>query len=125
MLNKQLIRKVIILPLVGIWLCWLCWLWHPTIVTGQSTANLADPVIYRSNSEVIIRPGSLILADNHRAAEEQEKTESDQNASAQDNATPDKTNPSAQQKSKTKPLKTFVPSEKVKADQAVDFPFDI
>jgi hypothetical protein len=120
MLNKQLIRKVIILPLVGIWMCWLG---HPAIVTGRSSVDLPDPSIYPSNSEVIIRPGRFILADNHQTAEE--KAESNQSAAAQENAKPDKTNPSAQQKSKTKPLKTFVPSEKVKADQAVDFPYDI
>ena len=122
MLNNQIIKKVIIAPLVGIWLCWL---WHPAMVTGQSTADLPDPAIYPSNSEVIIRPQPIILAENHETAEQKEKAESDQSASAPENATPDKTDSSAQQKSKTRPLKTFVPSEKVKADQAVDFPYDI
>jgi hypothetical protein len=120
--NKQLIKKMITLPLVGIWLCWL---WHPATVTGQRTVDLPDPAICPSNIEVIIRPRRIILADSHETAEEKENAESDQSASAQENAPPDKTNSSAQQKSKTKPLKTFVPSEKVKADQAVDFPYDI
>jgi len=122
MLNKQHFNIVIILPLVGIWLCWL---WHPAIVTGRRTAHLPDPAIYPSSSEVTIRPGPIILADSHATAEEREKAESDPGASTQENATQDKTNPAAQQKSKTEPLKTFVPSEKVKADQAVDFPYDI
>jgi hypothetical protein len=66
MLNKQLIKRMIIPPLVGIWL------WYPAIVTGQRTADLPDPAITPSNSEVIIRPGRIILADNHETAEKKD-----------------------------------------------------
>jgi hypothetical protein len=57
---------------------------------------------------------------------EKEKTESSSERNAGDSEEETKTGKSKQDSgAKPKPLKSFVPSEKIEADQAVDFPYDI
>ena len=57
---------------------------------------------------------------------EKEKTESSPEPDAWDSEKETKTEKSKQESgAKPKPLKSFVPSEKIEADQAVDFPYDI
>ena len=66
---------------------------------------------------------SIVLAQN-------DKTAPDENGKSQSGSETDESEPAADDKNKSsnaksKPLKPFVPSEKIPGDQAVDFPVDI
>jgi hypothetical protein len=66
-------------------------------------------------------PVLLVLKDQTATTEKQQSGPSEEDAAA-----PEKEKDTSPQQGKKKtPLKGFVPSEKIKADKAVDFPADI
>ena len=122
MLNNQThIKWLITLPLL---LC-LGVVWQPRGAAGRSITEFSKRPTYRNGVEARVQPHGIMLADNHRTEEQTGKTgASDDGAAEKKNAT-DKKNKAKKEDNKTKPLKSFVPTEKVKADQAVHFPYDI
>ena len=66
-------------------------------------------------------PVVIVLKDPAGTAEKQKPGGPEKNAAA----TEKKNTTSQKQREKKTPLKDFVPSEKIKADKAVDFPADI
>jgi hypothetical protein len=68
-------------------------------------------------------PDRIVLAENKQAAEENNAAGATQGGQAEEKSATDTAIPAGKDKGKT--LKTYVPTEKVKADQAVDFPYDI
>ncbi len=115
-------KYVLTLPLVGVGFCLL---WYPTCFAGRSPAELPGPAGFRTDSEGRVQPDEIILAENNQNAEERNPARTAQNGQAEEKPAMDNAKPSSKEKNKTKALKTFEPSEKVKADQAVDFPYDI
>jgi hypothetical protein len=66
---------------------------------------------------------SIVLAQNDKtASEDNEKSTSGSETEKSEAAADEKNKPS---EAKSKPLKPFVPSEKIPGEQAVDFPVDI
>ena len=110
------------LPLLGVWFCLQ---WQPTCLAGHSTTELLDPAACHSNGEASMRPDGVILAENKQAAEKKNPAGAAQNGQAKEKSATNNANPPAKEKNTTKTLKPFEPTEKVKADQAVDFPYDI
>jgi len=66
-------------------------------------------------------PVLIVLQDQSSTTEKQKSAPSGEDPAA----TGKKKDPSPQQTKKKAPPKSFVPSEKIKADKAVDFPADI
>lgn len=67
----------------------------------------------------------LMIADNHNGSRTEPISNSEPEQPASDAQKDSRPNPKPDQKVKKKPLKPFNPSERIKADQAVDFPSDI
>tara|TARA_Y100000031_G_scaffold102725_1_gene112596 strand:+ start:92 stop:433 length:342 start_codon:yes stop_codon:yes gene_type:complete len=65
------------------------------------------------------------LAENNGNPEDENTTGSTEKNGSEQKTEPKKKSTSPKSREKTAPRKPFVPSEKVKADQAVDFPYDI
>ncbi len=77
----------------------------------------ASPNFFTVNEE------ATVLAQNDiTAAEDNEKSKSESGTNGSEVAADDKNKSSS---AESKPLKPFVPSEKIPGDQAVDFPVDI
>ena len=68
---------------------------------------------------------SADLSENNRSAEDKNGTESAPGEDPEQTPDTDSESKSSKQKSNTDTVKSFTPTEKVKADQAVDFPYDI
>jgi len=122
MLNKRIV-KTVFMPLL-VW-AWVCLPWLPAVAAGHSTTELLDPAAYPSNGEAQMGPDRIVLAENKPAAEEDNAAGTTQEGQAEEKSATENANPPGKDKGKTKTLKTYVPTEKVKADQAVDFPYDI
>ena len=95
-----------------------------TALPATTTVKAPKKRIIDSKKETFLR-GRLLIAQNSGKSQEKNAT-----GSAADNDRKQKTEKKTQNqapasKSKTDPLTVFEPSEKVKADQAVDFPYDI
>ncbi len=120
MLNKLIIKTVIMSVLV-----WVCLPWLPAVAAGHRTVERLNPATYLSNGQARMRPDRIVLAENKQTAEEDNAAGANQESQAAEKSATDNANPPGKDKAKTKTLKTYVPTEKVKADQAVDFPYDI
>ena len=124
MLNNKDKKRIIFLR--RLFLVWLCFVWLPL---SLSTADSIDPVRAESvlfqNEATVVRPHNFMVAENNRKAEDKNGSDA---APGQDPEQKPETNGErkpSKQKNKTDSLKSFEPTEKVKADQAVDFPYDI
>ena len=112
------------------------WLLTPVLlglgVAGPS-AGFADntrpefssPSTFRFDADVMAQPRAMILADNHGAGEQTDKTGISSDDKTQQKTATNNEKKTLKDKNETKGLKSFEPTEKVKADQAVDFPYDI
>jgi hypothetical protein len=120
MLNKRIMKTVIMSLLV-----WGCLPWLPAVAAGHRTIEPLAPATYLSNAEAQMGPDRIVLAENKQAAEEDNAAGATQAGPTEEKSATDTANPAGKDKAKTKTLKTYVPTEKVKADQAVDFPYDI
>ena len=122
MLNNRTRKKwLITLPL----LLWLGVVWHPRSIVGSYITEFSELPAHRNNMETLTQPHGIRLADNHSTQEQTGKTGTSDNGAAKTKTATDNKNKVKKEDNKTKPLKSFVPTEKVKADQAVDFPYDI
>ncbi len=99
--------------------------WPPTGFADRCMAEFSDSPAYRKGIEVLVLPQGILLADSHRTEEQTGKTTTSDHGAAEKKTATDNKNKAKKEDSKTKPLKSFEPTEKVKADQAVDFPYDI
>ena len=106
-------------------LLWLVVLWQPTGFASRSVTECWGPSSYRSGAEAMAQPNGFILVDNHRTDEQTSKTDTSNSAQAGEKTATNNEKKTKKENNKTKPLKSFEPTEKVKADQAVDFPYDI
>ena len=120
MLNKSIMITVIMSLLA-----WVGLLWLPALAAGHRTIESLAPTTYRLKAEARMRPEGIILAESKQAVEEENAAGANQAGQAEEKPATDNTNPAGKDKAKIKTLKTYVPTEKVKADQAVDFPYDI
>ena len=91
-----------------------------------ATTTVKDPkdIIIDSNKETFLR-ARLRIAQNSGKSQEKNATDPAGDNDGRQKSEKKTQNQAPGSKSKTDPLKTFEPSEKVKADQAVDFPYDI
>jgi hypothetical protein len=122
MLNNRMPKKwLLTMPL----LLWLVVLWQSPGFAGRSIAEFSDPSAFRSGAEAMAQPHGFILSDNHRTDEVTRKKDASDSGAAGDNSAKNNENETKKENNKTKSLKSFEPTEKVKADQAVDFPWDI
>jgi len=104
----------------------LCLMWLPPSISSADRINPdhAESVPVQ-NKPKAVRQSKFMVAENNRSAEAEDGTES---ASGEDPEQKPATNSESKpvkQKSNTDSVKSFEPTEKVKADQAVDFPYDI
>ena len=99
----------------------------PLAMGKRVDASTADKQLSEYSTFGAVKRESIILAQNDSStSEDKEKTTSgsETNGSGSESeSTEDDKNKSSDAKSK--PLKPFVPSEKIPGDQAVDFPVDI
>lgn len=94
-----------------------------SMVRAASSHN--DPLPSSSDFSML-KDIALAQLEKKKTKTEKEKTESSSERNAWDSEEETKTEKSKQDSgAKPKPLKSFVPSEKIEADQAVDFPYDI
>ena len=119
--NRTHIKWLITLPLL---LC-LGVVCQPRGAAGRSITEFSEQPTYQNGVEARVHPHEIMLADNHRTEEQTGKTDAHDDGAAEKNAATDIKKKVKKEDNKTKPLKSFVPTEKVKADQAVDFPYDI
>ena len=122
MLNNRTRNKwLITLPL----LLWLGVVWHPRSIAGSSITDFSELPAHRNGIETVAQPHGIRLADNHSTQEQTGKTGSSDSGAAEEETVSGDQSKTKKEDNKAKPLKSFVPTEKVKADQAVDFPYDI
>ena len=122
MLNNRAHKKwLITLPL----LLWLGVIGPPRGIAGSSITEFSELPTHRNGFETLAQPQGIRLADNHSTQEQTGKTGSSGDGAVDGKTATDNENKTKKEGDKTKPLKSFVPTEKVKADQAVDFPYDI
>ncbi len=119
--NRTHIKWLIALPLL-LYLGVVC---QPRGAAGRSITEFSEQPTYQNGVEARVHPHEIMLADNHRTEEQTGKTGAYDDGAAEKNAATDIKKKVKKEDNKTKPLKSFVPTEKVKADQAVDFPYDI
>ncbi len=122
MLNNRT-RKIwlIALPLS----LWLGIVWQPRGIAGISITEFSEPPAHRNGIEAVSQSHGVRLADNHSTQQQAGKAGSSDDGADEEKTATDKKNEAKKEDKKSKPLKSFVPTEKVKADQAVDFPYDI
>lgn len=68
---------------------------------------------------------TLMIADNHDGSQTEPTSNAEQEQPASDGQKDSRPHSKPDQKVTKRPLKPFNPSERIKADQAVDFPSDI
>lgn len=68
---------------------------------------------------------TMMIADNHDGSRTEPRSSPGQQPPASEDRRDDRPNSEPDQKTEKRPLKPFKPSERIKADQAVDFPSDI
>ena len=95
-----------------------------TAVPATTTVKVPKKIIIESKKETFLR-ARLLIAQNSRNGEEKNATGSTVENNSKQNPEKKTQKQAPTSKSKTAPLTSFEPSEKVKADQAVDFPYDI
>ena len=100
-------------------------LWQAPGFAGCGVIDFSSPSLFICGAETMAPPNRFILADNHGTDEQTGKTDASHGDAEGDKATENNKKKTKQENNKTKSLKTFEPTEKVKADQAVDFPYDI
>ena len=106
-------------------LLWLGVVWQPRSMAGSSITEFSARPAHRNGLDTLSQPNGIRLADNHSTQEQTGKTGSSDHGAAEEKTVTGNKNKTKKEDKKTKPLKSFVPTEKVKADQAVDFPYDI
>ena len=91
--------------------------------TGLDESS-GQPDVRGSNS---LKQNSIGLAanDNRKPDDTEKATSGSENKGLEPESEPEAENKSKSSNAKSKPLKPFVPSEKIPGDQAVDFPVDI
>ncbi len=122
MLNNRTPKKWFIALTV---LLWLGVVGQPRSMAGSSITEFSARPAHRNGIDTLSQPNGVRLADNHSTKEQSGKTGSSDNGTAEEKTVPANKNKTKKEDNTTKPLKSFVPTEKVKADQAVDFPYDI
>jgi hypothetical protein len=121
--NKRIIIKhAVIPPLVGVWFCLL---WQPGCWADHSPAGSLNSAATHFNLSAEMTPDGIILAEEKRAADKKQPTGAAPTGRTEEKSAANNKAPSSQEKNNAGDLKSFEPSEKVKADQAVDFPYDI
>ena len=122
MLNKRIRKKwMSTLPLV---VC-LGVLWQTPAFAGRSIIDFSNPSFFIYSAEDMAPRHGFILADNHRTDNQTGKTDTSRGDAEGEKSAVNNEKKTRKKSNKTKSLKTFEPTEKVKADQAVDFPYDI
>jgi hypothetical protein len=114
MLNKSIMITVIMSLLA-----WVGLLWLPALAAGHRTIESLAATTYRLKAEARMGPDRIYLAENKQGAEEENTTGANQEGQAAEKPATDNTNPAGKEKAKTKTLQTYVPTEKVKADQII------
>ncbi len=94
-------------------------LWGGSYAIERTVEDRVSPLSWRAFSEDTASLSEFILADNEHSSE---PSPADSENKEKTEATEEKAEPA---KPAPKPRKPFVPSEKVKAGQSVDFPYDI
>ena len=95
----------------------------PLAMGKRLDATATDTELLENPTFGAVMQESIIFAQkDNRAPEDKEKTTSDPETNRSEPAAEDKSKSS---NAESKPLKPFVPSEKIPGDQAVDFPVDI
>ena len=95
-----------------------------TALPATATDKVPKIIIVDSKKETFLR-GRLRIAQNSGKSQEKNATDSAADNDWRQKSEKKTQNQAPASKSKTDPLTAFEPSEKVKADQAVDFPYDI
>ena len=106
--------------LVLVWICFLC---LPANLAAQNTADPHESEFSPIKITANTRQNNFIVAQNNRNGEIENGSDSTPGEESGQECETEK-QPS-KQKSQTDSMKSFEPTEKVKADQAVDFPYDI
>jgi len=124
MLNNQDKKRFIFLRRL-LW-AGLCFVWLPASI---STADSIDAVgagsVLLQNEAAVLRPHNFIVAENNRNNEDNNGPDSAPGEDPEQKPAAESESKLSKPKNKTESVKSFEPTEKVKADQAVDFPYDI
>jgi hypothetical protein len=112
--------KQIILSLVWIFFFWVAV--SPAMKSTDSQENVEEII---SQDKGVVEHKIFFLVENDSDPEEEKAAGSTESEESNQKTKPKKGNAASKSRKKTAPLNPFVPSEKVKAGQAVDFPYDI
>lgn len=105
--------------LVGLFMAGPLEIYGAPVISGRQD-SAGDAVMIAKDKS---RP--LIIADNHNGSQADPLPSSEQKQPAETSPKGSRPNSESDQKTQKKTLKPFRPSERIKADQAVDFPSDI
>lgn len=101
---------------------------NTSLTQGMGTfTQHVNPARTESLSSTIVKQKSMVLAENEGSTSADiDETKIDSNSKGSEPESGPKTDSNDRStKSKAAPLKTFIPTEKIPAEQAVDFPADI
>jgi hypothetical protein len=121
MLNNMTSKNYIITQFLA--LVWICFLCLPTTLAAQSSADAYESEFSLINKTANTRQYHFIVAQNDRDGEIENGSDPKQGEES-GQASEGQKQP-RKQKREADPIESFEPTEKVKADQAVDFPYDI
>jgi cytoskeletal protein RodZ len=126
MLNKKFKKRLTFGPLL-FFVAGYCFVWLSTCLAAQNSTELQRPEIFQSRNGADVRQNNFLVAENSRNDEEKKSSDSTprREPDTQNETKTETETQTPDQKGKTDPLKSYQPSEKVKADQVVDFPYDI
>ena len=106
--------------LVLVWIYFLC---LPASLAGQNTADPYDLEFSWNNIAANTGQYNFIIAQNNRNGEIENGSDPKQGEESGQAGESEKQ--PRKQKREADPIESFEPTEKVEADQAVDFPYDI
>jgi len=107
---------------VLVWTVLVCLAGQPAMGSNLEQQNLKIAI---KQKPVPAPPEAVLVAENNSDAKEGEPAGSAQSEEPGQNPEAPKTGDGPAAKREAEPIKPFVPSEEVKAEQAVDFPYDI
>lgn len=119
--NKMVKKQYILTPFLAV--VWICFLYLPANSAVQNTADSHESLFLLNKIAADTGQHNFIIAQDNRNGEIENESDSTQGEKSGQAGKSDK-QPSKPE-NETDSTQSFEPTEKVKADQAVDFPYDI
>ena len=121
MLSKKVKKHYIFTQFIA--LVWICFPYLPANLAAQNTADPHESLFLLNKIAANTGQYNFIVAQDNRNGEIENESDSTQGEESGQASEGEKQ--PRKQKREADPIESFEPTEKVKADQAVDFPYDI